>query len=293
MKNFSSRLAAGVVFGACVAGVGAATAAEMAPPLHVYSAGSFSGALKEIAARYTTQTGQTVDIVSGPAGLLRQRIEHGAEADVFVSANLAHPQRLAQERLGSPAVIVARNALCLTARTGLHLTSENLLSTLLKPSVKLGTSTPGFDPGGDYAWAWFKRIDALHPGAGKTLRDKAQQLVGGAVEPTIPGHASAVTYFLQQGRVDAFIGYCSSHKPDASSAHGLMKIALPAAQSFSVDYAMTVRLQPDKPARQIDAYRFANFLMTPAAQGLLRRYGFKPVAALKARDAMPESEMCR
>jgi len=98
-----------------------------------------------------------------------------------------------------------------------------------------------------------------------------------------------VTYFLQHRRVDAFIGYCSSHRPEASPASGLEKITIPEAQSIPVNYAMMVLLHPGNPARQSDAYQFANFLMTPDSQGLLRRYGFEPVAALNADVATPQS----
>ncbi|MGH8128065.1 MAG: substrate-binding domain-containing protein [Gammaproteobacteria bacterium] len=279
MNTLLTRVAMGVALAGCLAGICVASATGAPATLHVYTSGSFAGPLHEIASRYTLETGQAVDIVTGPAGLLRQRIEKGADADVYISANLANPQRMARKHLGSPAVIIARNTLCVTARSQLHLTAGNLVDTLLKPSVKIGTSTPGSDPSGGYAWAWFARLDATHPGAGKLLRDKAQKLVGGAVEPKIPGHANAVTYFLQQGRVDAFIGYCSSHRPDASPPPGLVKIAIPATQSVPVNYAMTVLQHPGKPAHEIDAYRFANFLMTPDSQGRLRRYGFIPVAA--------------
>ena len=98
-----------------------------------------------------------------------------------------------------------------------------------------------------------------------------------------------MTYFLQHRRVDAFIGYCSSHRPEASPASGLEKITIPEAQSIPVNYAMMVLLHPGNPARQSDAYQFANFLMTPDSQGLLRRYGFEPVAALNADVATPQS----
>lgn len=278
MKNLLVGATLAIALSACLTGIRAATAAPPAV-LQVYTSGSISGALAEIAARYTQETGQAVKITSGAAGLLRQRIEKGADADVYVSANLANAQHLAKEQLGSPAVIIARNRLCIIARSQLQLTTDNLLDTLSKPSVKIGTSTPGADPGGDYAWAWFASLDAAKPGTGKVLRDKAQQLVGGTVAPKIPAHTSAVSYFLQQGRVDAFVSYCSSKQPDASLEPGLVKVAIPAQQSVPVNYAMSVLLRQNDPARQILAYRFANFLMTPDAQARLPRYGFVPVAA--------------
>lgn len=284
MKNSLNRAALGIAWCAC-AWIGMSSAVATPAVLHVYTSGSMAGVLTEIAARYTQETGQAVQITSGAAGLLRQRIEKGADADVYVSANLANAQHLAHDRLGSPAVIIARNSLCIIARSQLQLTADNLLETLSKPSTRIGTSTPGADPGGDYAWAWFASLDAAHPGAGKVLRDKAQQLVGGAVAPKVPAHANAVTWFLQQGRVDAFVSYCSSKQPDARPAPGLVKIAIPADQSVPVNYAMSVLLRPDDPARQIQAYRFANFLLTPDAQAHLPRYGFVPVTGIYAGDA--------
>ncbi|HUH31088.1 MAG TPA: substrate-binding domain-containing protein, partial [Rhodanobacter sp.] len=230
MKTLLARAAVTIALAAGLTGMGAASAAAAPAALQVYTSGSMAGALAEIAAHYTQETGQAVKITSGAAGLLRQRIERGADADIYVSANLANAQHIGHDHLGSPAVIVARNRLCIIARSQLQLTADSLLDTLSKPSVKIGTSTPGADPGGDYAWAWFASLDAAHPGAGKVLRDKAQQLVGGAVAPQVPAHANAVTWFLQQGQVDAFVSYCSSRQPDASVAPGLVKIAIPAGQ---------------------------------------------------------------
>ncbi|MEO8779147.1 MAG: substrate-binding domain-containing protein [Rhodanobacter sp.] len=285
MKMLLTRTTLGIALSACIIGMGAASAAPAPAALQVYTSGSMAGALTAMAARYTEETGQTVKITSGAAGLLRQRLEKGADADVYVSANLANAQHVAQEHLGSPAVIVARNSLCIIARSQLGLSPDNLVATLSKPAVKIGTSTPGNDPGGDYAWAWFASLDAAHPGAGKVLRDKAQQLVGGTAKPKVPAHTNAVTYFLQQGQVDAFVSYCSTRQPHASLEAGLVKVAIPARESVPVNYAMSVMLRPGHPQQQIDAYRFASFLMTPEAQALLPRYGFIPVSAIDAGQA--------
>jgi ABC-type molybdate transport system substrate-binding protein len=49
------------------------------------------------------------------------------------------------------------------------LTTANFLDRLIDPAVKLGTSTPKADPSGDYAWAMFRRADAVRPGATRSL----------------------------------------------------------------------------------------------------------------------------
>ncbi len=109
----------------------------------------------------------------GPSGVLRERIEHGAPADILASADMGQPRRLARERGNRPVVMFTRNRMCLLARKALGITPANLLERMLNPGLRLATSTPGADPGGDYALAVFARADALHPGAKAALEAKA------------------------------------------------------------------------------------------------------------------------
>lgn len=257
--------------------VAVAAPAFAAPaPLHVFAAGSVTGALAAIAKQYTADSGQAVDIVGGPAGELRERIERGEDADVYISANMAHPERLAREGKAGTPVVVVRNGLCVTTRPDVGLTPANMIDVLLKPAVHIGTSTPGADPSGDYAFAFFDRVDQARPGDGKTLAAKARKLLGGPVAPAVPGHGNPVTYFLQQHTVDAFFGYCSSH--DAAPDPALVKVPVPAALSLPVDYGMSVVLHPEAPERERAAYRFAQYLMSPGAQHRVAAFGFVPVA---------------
>jgi molybdate transport system substrate-binding protein len=246
-------------------------------PLQIYAAGSISGALTALAKQYAASGGQPVEVSGGPAGVLLERIEHGANVDVYISANMAHPQRLSDAGKSTAPVILARNSLCVMTRPDVGLTSANLLDRLLDPKIKIGTSTPGADPGGDYTWAWFAKADTIHPGARAILEAKAQKLAGGSVAPVIPGNGSAVKYFLLQKKVDAFFSYCSSH--DKAPDQDLVKIMLPANLNISADYGMSVLLHSADPARQAAASRFAFYLLTPAAQRVLADYGFIPVAA--------------
>ena len=58
---------------------------------HVLGAGSLRGVTAEISKRYLEATGTTVVADFGPSGLLRERIEKGEHADLFVSADIGHP----------------------------------------------------------------------------------------------------------------------------------------------------------------------------------------------------------
>ena len=272
MKLLSAGL---VAIASLVCATGALADASSLSPLHVYVAGSGADALAAMAKAYTASTGQTVDIVKGPAGQLRQRIEHGADADVYISADMANPQALAARGKSTPPVILARNTLCVLARKDVGLTADNMLNRLLDPAVSIGTSTPGNDPGGDYARAVFAKADSIQPGARSILVGKARQLVGGAVAPSVPANTNPVNYFLLSRKVDVFFSYCSSKGTLADPA--LVSVAIPADLTVPVDYGMTVLLHANDVPRQVAAERFARYLMSPVAQHALVGSGLIPV----------------
>lgn len=258
----------------------AAPAAQDA--VRVFAAGSLTGPMTAVAALYERQTGQKIDTVFGPAGLLLERIENGEPADIFASANMAHPRKLANQGWATQPVVVARNSLCARALPEFNLSTENLLERLLDPRVGLGTSTPKADPGGDYAWLMFARAEKLRPGAQAVLAEKAQQLVGGRNNPPVPGGQNAMRYFFSQKKVDIFLGYCSSRQP--SSDPEFTSVTLPAQLAIRADYGLSVLTRESKPHEA--AYRFALFLLSPQAQEIIGQYGFAPVAAASTEMAV-------
>ncbi|MBG0810716.1 substrate-binding domain-containing protein [Methylosinus sp. H3A] len=250
-------------------------------PLHIHAAGSLGGALRAIAARYQLETGEKIALAFGPSGLLREAIEKGNEADLFLSANRQHPERLAAEGKAAPPVIFIRNALCAAARADHPPTTDTLLDHMLDPATKIGTSTPKADPGGDYAMELFARAERAHSGAERLLREKSRALVGGAPpepSPTQTGQSGAgpVKKFLLDGTVDLFIGYCSRRetRPDPD----LVSVRMPDALAVRADYAMAL-LRDKSPERQAAAARFALYLMTPRTQAIFADYNFIPIAA--------------
>jgi ABC-type molybdate transport system substrate-binding protein len=250
----------------------ASPSSPAAQPLVVYAAGSTVGALGAMLKRFTAKTGQPVRMVNGPAGLLLKRIESGEHVDLFVSANMAHPEQLTREGKAGPTVLFARNAVCLTARPDVHLTSSNMLDRLLDPAVKIGASTPGADPGGDYAWALFNKADQVRPGAGAILKQKAKPLVGGASPPSdVPKGVDATRYYLTNRTVDVFVGYCSSH--DEHPAPGFDKVHVPRTLSFPIGYGLAA-VKGSNGDVEPRAQSLVAFLTSPEAQALLPAFGF-------------------
>ena len=248
------------------------------PPLVVYAAGSTAGALGAMLKRYTVDTGVETRLSVGPAGLMLDKIEGGDPVDVFVSANMAHPERLTAEHKSGATVVFARNRICVSGRPSLRLTQANLLAKLLDPTVRIGTSTPKADPGGDYAMALFDKADAVRPEASQTLKAKALQVIGGTVESSAakdrqPANALAG---LDRYKVDVMIGYCSRHGLELDTS--VTQVELPRELTIPVDYGMTAVTSSADPARREAAAQLALYLMSPKAQAMMVPYGFIPVA---------------
>lgn len=266
-----------------------------AEPVKVLAAGSLTGALGAVIQLYQQQTGQQVQAQFGPAGLLRERIEQGEAVDVFASANMAHPQALAQQGLATPPVVMLRNRLCAKALPAFGLTTDNLLEKLLDPATGLGTSTPKADPGGDYTWLMFARAEKIHPGAQAMLQAKAQQLVGGRDTPVVSAGQNVMDYYFAQHKVDISIGYCSSRQTTPDPRY--TSVELPPALAVTADYGLSVvtaqnteksaPVSDQQKARlsqsgQDAAYRFVLFVLSPQAQAVMARYGFTPVTDARA-----------
>ena len=88
----------------------------------LHAAGSLRGALTDVAKAFETASGVTVQATYGPSGTLRDEIAGGAKADVFASANMAHPQSLAESGRSGAVALFARNRLCALVRPGLAVT---------------------------------------------------------------------------------------------------------------------------------------------------------------------------
>jgi molybdate transport system substrate-binding protein len=92
---------------------------------------------------------------------------------------MAQSRKLAMGHPNRPVMLFTRNRLCALARNGVGLALDNFLDRLLDNSVRLATSAPGADPGGDHTWAMFALAETVHPGAQAILQAKALKLVGG------------------------------------------------------------------------------------------------------------------
>ena len=237
-------------------------------PLQLYAAGSLRDALTDVARQFEAQTGQTVGLTFGASGLLRARIEKGEPAQVFASADMDHPQRLAQAGGWTVPSVFALNQMCVLASPSVAASPQTLLATMLRPDVRVGTSTPKADPSGDYAWALFRRAEVLQPGAYALLDAKALKLTGGADSPRPPPGRSTYAWIMGEGQADMFLTYCTNVVAAQREVPGLSIINVPPDLQVAARYGVAAR-QGDAAAAQLLQY-----MVSPPAQAVLQRYGF-------------------
>jgi ABC-type molybdate transport system substrate-binding protein len=245
--------------------VPAAGSAEM--PVKLHAAGSLRLALTEVAAAFTADSGVKVETAFGASGLLKDRIAGGEAADVFASANMAHPRTLAA-KTKLPVVLFARNTLCALTQAEVSATTATLLDVMLDPKVRLGTSTPKADPSGDYAFALFAKAESLKPGAKAALEGKALKLTGGPDAPKPPAGKSVYAHVMERRQADVFLTYCTNAVVAARQVPGLKIVSIPPALAVGADYGLVVL------SARPEAARLALFILSSPGQSILARHGF-------------------
>jgi ABC-type molybdate transport system substrate-binding protein len=240
--------------------------------LRLFAAGSLKAALSDVARAFerTCQASVAVEITFGASGLLREAIERGEPAHVFASADLGHPQRLVQHGLArSKVAVFARNRLCAIARAGIAVTSASLLDRLLDENIRVGTSTPGADPSGDYAFELFARAEQLKRGARVALANKALQLTGGPNSSKAPDGRNLYGWILTSGRADVFLTYRTNALRAKNEVPDLQIVELAGPLAVGAEYGLVVLRSAPAAAEAL-----ADFILADTGQAILASYGF-------------------
>jgi molybdate transport system substrate-binding protein len=249
-----------------------------ADTLKVMAAGSLRAAMTDLLQHFPRQSDEVDTPEFGSSGLMRQKIEGGAPVDVFASADMEQPHKLAADHPERLVILFARNSLCALARPGVGLNEANFLDRLLDPAVRIATSTPGSDPLGTYSWEVFARADSVKPGARATLEAKAKKLVGGGEKtpPLVPGKGAIEGIFLSD-QADVMLIYCSAVSAIQKEVPSLISMKLPS--TLAVDPADGLIILNSKPV----ALRFVAFVMSEEGQATLQRHGLESAASVGSR----------
>jgi len=246
-----------------------AASAQATPEVSLYAAGSLRGVLTDVAKDFTAKAGQAVAGSFGPSGLLRERIEKGEGAQVFASANMKHPRTLADAGGWSQPVVFTRNNLCALAQPEVKVDGASLLDVMLNPATKLGTSTPKADPSGDYAWALFEKAEKVRVGSFAALDAKALKLTGGPDSAKAPEGRNPYAWVMDEGKADVFLTYCTNAVAAQKELPKLQIVEIPAELSVGATYGLSVRDGAPESAKAL-----ADYIRSPAAQKVFRKYGF-------------------
>jgi molybdate transport system substrate-binding protein len=246
----------------------AATLSAQTPSLSLYAAGSLRLAFDDIIALHAARTGTRFVPTYGPSGKLREEIEKGSVPAVFASAAPQHTEALVKSSKLRESIVFTHNSLCLMAAPSIALRPEALLETLLDPGLRLGTSTPGADPAGDYTWELFRNIDRIRPGSYAKLDAKALKLTG--AEVVRDEKDSPYVRVFQEKRAELFITYCTGAVATAKAVPGLTWARFASDVNVPGSYAIGATEAGGKAAQE-----FVSLVMSADGQSILERYGFK------------------
>ena len=253
-----------------IAGVLVATAACTVTPatdptteLMVFAAASLKAPLERAVAMYEAgHPGLTISLAVDSSATLRTQIEHGAPADVFLSADLVNAEGLVAAGLGGgPVTPFAGNIVVLAAPIGNP--AVEAWFDLARDGVAIVAAGPNVP-----ITAYADRLVAQLA----TTRD-APSAFGAAYERNVVSredNARAVVAKLELGEGDAAFIY----RTDAIGSSALRTIPLPGGVGVAVSYGGVV---VGRSARAADAAAFLAWL-TGDGQAILAEFGFVPVA---------------
>jgi len=247
-----------LVLGAC-GGVSSASRT-----LTVYAAASLTDAFTEIGKAFEAdQPGVTVVLNFGGSQNLRTQIEQGALADVFASANIKEMDTLVAQNFiaaEAPHVFLTNQLVVILPKN--NPAGIDSLEDLGQPGLKLVLAAEEV-PAGRYARQILENLNSMY-GA-----DYADRVLANVVsnEDNI---RQAVTK-VQLGEADASIVYVS----DAVAAPELGQIAIPADINVVAEYPIASLIGSANPEL---ADAFIAYVLSPAGQATLEKWGFTPVS---------------
>jgi molybdate transport system substrate-binding protein len=232
-----------------------APAPARAEEILVSAAASLTDVLKKIAADYQAKTQNTVRFNFGASNALARQIEEGAPADIFFSADVAEMHYLDAHGRLEPGT--ARNLL--SNQLVIVVPADSKLAVaapkdLLKPAIKrIALAEPSSVPVGVYSSKYL-----ADEGLWEQIKPK--------IVPVQDVRATLAA--VESGNVDAGFVY----KTDAAISKKV-KVAyeVPLAKGPKIMYpAAIVKESPHKR----DARFFLNYLSTPDAKAMFKKYGF-------------------
>jgi molybdate transport system permease protein len=237
-----------------------AAAADNPPdPVLCLIAASTEDAMKEIAAAFTADTGIPIKLNADDSSKLAAQIVHGAPADLFLSANEKWADFVQEKGFARQMCPLLGNSLVIVVPRGNPArvrTPEDLAKSEVERVAVAGKTVPA----GIYARQALTRLKLLE------MLEKHHKIVPGENVRT------TLTY-VERGEVQAGIVYAT----DARISNKIVAVYTfpPSAHDRLVYPLVLLKVRAGKAA----ARKFYDYLQTPAAEKVFRKYGFHRPAA--------------
>lgn len=218
-------------------------------------AANFTAAMRTIAQQFEQQSGHQTRISYGSTGKLYSQILQNAPFDLFLAADQQRPLLLEQQGLASGRFTYATGRLVLWSARGGQILSANTLQQ--GDFRRLALANPKTAP---YGRAAAQVIEAL--GLSATLRPK--QVLGDSIAQTYQ--------FVATGNAE--IGFIAQAQVALDPAGSQWPVPSQLHQPIHQDMVLLERGQ-DNPA----AVALMAFMQSPAAQVIIRHYGYQVTTA--------------
>ncbi len=231
-----------------------------AEPLTIFAAASLKNALDDVAAEWK-KTGAAAPVASyASSSVLAKQIEHGAPADIFISADKQWMDYLTQKAMVGPAHDLLGNRLTLICG------KDNPLKIAIKPHFelakalgdgRLSVGDPSNVPAGIYAKEALTKLGVW---------DSVEAKLAPAAD------VRAALVLVSRGEAPLGIVYETDAKVEPK-----VRIAgvFPEDTHTPIRYPVAIVTTSHHP----DAGKFIAFLDGPAAKAIFTKYGFEVIAA--------------
>jgi molybdate transport system substrate-binding protein len=231
-----------------------------AQDITVAAASDLNYALKDLASRFEKKTGDKITLSFGSSGNLYSQIQGGAPYDLFFSADIAYPQKLASASMveSSSLRTYAMGHLVLWVPDGSSLDPQKLkMDLLLQPAVqRIAIANPAHAPYGRAAMAALQHF---------ALKDKvAGKLVFGE-------NVSQAAQFVQSGNAQAgLIPLSLAVSPAMKDSGRYWELPTESYHELQQGVAL-LSASKHKPA----ARAFVDYVTSAEGTAVLEQYGFR------------------
>ncbi len=230
-----------------------------AEELQVAAAADLQFVFPELIQQFQTASGHAVTVSFGSSGNFASQIQNGAPFDLFFSADRSYPEKLSAAGLIEPGSIYhyANGKIVLWTLKSSNIDVDQGLTVLTDPRVlKISIANPEHAPYGRAAVAAMK--------SAKLYEQLQPKLV-------MAENISQAAQFVDSGAAEVgFVALSLVIAPSVREKGNYFEV--PANYYPPIEQVCVIlKSSPNKKLAQ----QFIDFLKSPAAAGLLRRYGFE------------------